>query len=537
MKYLKNLLIIKIVLIASLLTVSCDNSLQERVFSDVTEENLDFENTDYRSVIAAAYSPLRSIWYNNYYLAQLTSSDEIVQPANGSGWDDGGVFRRMHLHTWTAQQAHVNNMWNSFYNGVMNTNRVIEQVEKGLLNIPTSTSSDSVLAELRVARALYYWLILDNFGDAPLVTSTAIELPSSTSRVEIYNFVIDEINSSISFLKCDTSPEMYGRFNRWATGALLANIYVNAEVYTRTSQWENVIMHADNIINSGQYQLETTFKHTFRADNEGSPEIIFSIPFDQSRAGGFNIHMWSWHAALRDVFQMQATPWGAGSAQGVAQFVNTFDENDGRLYDSFLAGPQIASDGSPVLGAYDKSGEPLDFTREQPDGVFSGEDEGYRQFKFEVEPGAEGNLNNDFPFFRYAQVLMMKAEASLRMGNSNEAAALVTQVRMRAFDNQADATINGADLLADSVYEYGYVENYEIVDPGDQSSIEFGGMFDELGYEFAWEGHRRRDMIRFGVFTTKSWLSHRPNGEYRVVFPIPQNAVDTNPNLNQNPNY
>src|SRR5690625_7064562 len=89
-------------------------------------------------------------------------------------------------------------MWNSFYNGVMNTNRVIEQVEKGLLNIPTSTSSESVLAELRVARALYYWLILDNFGDAPLVTSTAIELPSSTSRVEIYNFVIDEINSSRS---------------------------------------------------------------------------------------------------------------------------------------------------------------------------------------------------------------------------------------------------------------------------------------------------------------------------------------------------
>src|SRR5690625_7375912 len=105
MKYLKNLLIIKIVLIASLLTVSCDNSLPERVFSDVTEENLDFETTDYRSVIAAAYSPLRSIWYNNYYLAQLTSSAEIVHPTNGSGRADGGVLRSMHLHTWPAQHA------------------------------------------------------------------------------------------------------------------------------------------------------------------------------------------------------------------------------------------------------------------------------------------------------------------------------------------------------------------------------------------------------------------------------------------------
>jgi len=234
---------------------------------------------------------------------------------------------------------------------------------------------------------------------------------------------------------------------------------------------------------------------------------------------------------------MQATPWGAGSAQGVSQFVNTFDEKDSRLYDSFLAGPQTTPDGTPVLGAYDKAGEPLNFTREQPDGVFSGEDEGYRQFKFEVEPGAEGNLNNVFPFFRYAQVLMMKAEATLRLGNIDEAAELVTRVRMRAFDNSEDATVTGNELLSDSAYEYGYVENYVIVDPGDQSPIEFGGMFDQLGYEFAWEAFRRRDMIRFGVFTTKSWLSHQPNGDYRVLFPIPQNAIDTNPNLSQNPNY
>ena len=516
----------------------CDNNLQEQVFSDVTEGNIDFENTDYRAVIGAAYSPMRTIWYQNYYLAQTTSSDAIVQPANGSGWDDGGVFRRMHQHTWNAQQAHVNGMWNSFYSGVINTNRVIGQLESGLLNIPSSVGDEAILAEMKVARALYYWLILDNFGDAPLITSSESELPSNSSRQELYDFVISEINSSIPDLSEDNNDSMYGRINRWAAETLLANIYLNAEVYTGTPQWDEVITHTDNVINSGRYTLETNFRDIFKADNSGSTEIIFAVPFDETLATGFNLHMFSWHAALREKFQTQATPWGAGSAQGVGQFVDTFDENDNRLNDSFLRGEQFAPDGSPLLGSYDKAGEPLNFTMQQPNGVFTGEDEGYRQLKFEIEEGATSNLNNDFPFFRYAQIYLMQAEAILKSnGNPDTAAELVTEVRERAFDDPAMAVVTGQELLENSKYEYGFVEDYEIVDPGDQSPVEYGRLLDELGWEFVWEGYRRRDMIRFGIYTTKSWLSHTPNGSFRTVFPIPQTVIDTNPNLSQNPNY
>jgi hypothetical protein len=236
---------------------------------------------------------------------------------------------------------------------------------------------------------------------------------------------------------------------------------------------------------------------------------------------------------------MQATPWGSGSAMGVTQFVDTYDPADKRFTDTWLQGPQFAANGTtPLLGTYDQAGKQLTFTRELPDGLYTGEAQGLRMNKFEVKPNALGSLSNDFPFFRYAQVLLMKAESLLRTGNTAEAAGLVSQVRARAFPGQPDkATVTGAELEQNSRYNYGYVENYKIVDPGNTAPVPFGRLLDELGYEFAWEGYRRRDMIRFGVYTTKSWLSHKPNGAYRAIFPIPQQAINSNPKLVQAQGY
>ena len=83
----------------------------------------------------------------------------------------------------------------------------------------------------------------------------------------------------------------------------------------------------------------------------------------------------------------------------------------------------------------------------------------------------------------------------------------------------------------------GYWEDYHIVDPGDTSPVQYGRFLDELGAEFCTELCRRHDLIRFGVFTKKSWLSHKPNGDYRKIFPIPKIALDANPNLVQNDGY
>src|SRR5690606_30102893 len=109
--------------------------------------------------------------------------------------------------------------------------------------------------------------------------------------------------------------------------------------------------------------------------------------------------------------------------------------------------------------------------------------------------------------------------ALLKTNRANEAATLVTEVRERAFkEHPSSATVTGGELQENSDYRYGYVEEYEIVDAGDTEPITYGRFLDELGWEFAWEAHRRRDLIRFGVFTKKSWLSHKPKGDYRAVF-------------------
>ena len=157
--------------------------------------------------------------------------------------------------------------------------------------------------------------------------------------------------------------------------------------------------------------------------------------------------------------------------------------------------------------------------------------------KYEVLPQGQTHSDTDIPFYRYAEVLLMKAECLLRT-NQAGAGALVTQVRQRAFkENPELATVTDAQLAGNTCSEYGYVENYKIVYKGDASPVQYGRMYDELGWEFAWEMHRRRDAIRFGIYTKKSWLSHKPEGDYRSVFPIPEKVLTSNPNLEQNPNY
>src|SRR5690606_16832479 len=214
--------------------------------------------------------------------------------------------------------------------------------------------------------------------------------------------------------------------------------------------------------------------------------------FDENKAGGFFVQQFSWHAALRDKRATQSTPWGSGSAMGVSQFIDTYDPSDKRLEDSWLMGQQYALNGTTVLkGSYDKAGQPLIFTKDLPDGLFTGESEGYRQNKFEVKVGARFDLSNDFPFFRYAQVLLIKAECLLRLGQSAEAVKLVNQVRARNFSDEAKAKVTEENLLGNSKYQYGLIKDYKLVDKGNTEVIKYGGLLDELGWEFAWEAQRR----------------------------------------------
>lgn len=518
---------------------SCSNDLDETVYSKVTEQTYQYTTDDFAPSVASVYSYLRSFtdhW--GYFCAQEVTADAIVMPPNASGWDDGGVYRRMHYQTWNSEQDHVKNIWSQFYQGALLCNKVIEQIESGVIPAPSEGEKTRGLAEVRAMRAYYYWQICDNFGDAPLVTTSSITLPAKSPRKEIFDFVEKELLEIIPSLGEETGGTYYGRMTRWAAKTLLAHLYLNAEVYTRAARWEDCIAQCDDMIRSGRFALAERYKDPFRASGtEDCREIIFTIPFDENLAGGNSLFMFSWHGELKKKYQTEATPWGCGSAMGVSQFIDTYHPEDSRLADSWLTGEQVAADGSPLYGTYDKLGEPLVYTKDLPSGNYTSETEGYRMNKYEVEAGSQSSSNTDVPLFRYAEVLMMKAECLLRAGRPG-AGDLVTQVRRRAFRNHPEsAVVTDTQLQENSAYAYGFVENYRIVEKGNTDPIRFGRMYDELGWEFAWEMHRRRDAIRFGVYTTKSWLSHKPQGDYRTVFPLPETVLTSNPNLEQNPDY
>lgn len=521
--------------------VSCTD-LNEEIFSDITEDSYQYEAGDATKVVGAAYASLRE-WGNcgsgqAPMLSQEICTDEGVFPANGSGWDDGGVFRRMQLHSWNTDQLQVKKLWNTCFTGILLVNRAIETISGEGFPFAANESKTSMIAESRALRAFLYWYVLDNYGDAPLVTVPTDELPANTSRKELYQFVVKELTESMPDLPTDKTEANYGRFTVWAAKALLANVYLNAEVYTGMPEWENCIAVCNEILAGGKYELDADYRDPFRADNENSKENILVIPFDEIYATGFNYHLAALHGANQQTYQLVGSPWGAGAYKGVPQFIDTYDEDDARLGYTWLGGPQYAADGSPLLGAYDQMGQPLDFVNRMPNGIFTGEAEGLRFLKYETAQGARSDLNNDLVLFRLAQVYMMKAEALLRTGQADEAASIVTLIRQRAFKTHPEkAVVTGAQLQEPSRYVYGTVENYVLTPQGKRYPEQFGRFYDELGWEFAGESFRRRDMIRFGHFTKAEWLSHKPNGDHKVLFPIPQTVVDANPTMQQNPNY
>lgn len=518
-----------------MITVSSCTKMDEEVYSEVLSSSFQPTERDLPYILAPVYSPLRALMFGwqGYFDLQEEPADIIVTPVRPNGWDDAGTYRRMHQHAWTSEQWQPTNTWNQAYSSITRTNMVIMQIEDGTLPLPEEAGKLAI-AELRAVRALAYYLLLDNHGNVPIVTDYRdVDLPQQRTRTEVYEFVINELNESLPLLSEDVSS-MYGRMNRWAAKALLTRVYLNAEVYTGTAQWENVIQEADEIINSQSYSLESSYADVFTWDNHNSNEIIFAVPYDEIYGHGSQIHMKTLDPLSRLVYNMSAGPWGGNCA--VPQFIDTYDEDDARLYDTWIQGPQYhASTGEEVIN----------YVRHVPgiggDGTVAPSNSGFRIGKYAIKQGATGNLDNDFPMFRYADVLMMKAEALLRIGDADGAAGLVSQVRARAFkDNPEKATVTGAQLVEGSNYQYGWQgTDGEIDAVNGGADIRFGRFLDELGWEFAAEARRRQDLIRFGVFQTKTWFNHRPHAqaETRTLFPIPFGELTRNPNLAQNPGY
>lgn len=532
----------KLAVAALLLGTSCTD-LKDESFDRIIAQQFTPTSSDVASLVGAAYTNWRDVLqqWNGLFRTQEISGDQLVIPARPNGWVDGGVYRRIHDHKWTADDEIAINNWNRSYAGIANCNRLIYQIESG--SIPFTEGKEAVIAELKVLRASYYYVLCDLFGNVPIITQFDLPagfIPKQSTRKEVFDFIVKDLLDNAPLLSGKNDPTTYGRFNKWGAHTLLAKMYLNAQVYTGTPAWEKCIEQCNLVINSGAgYALEATQKEVFKTNNESSKEIIFAIPFDIKYVtdwNGFSIHMETLQPGNQATYNLLNTPWGGICA--IPQFIDSFDKDDERLASNWIQGPQYSAGGTPLmctLGAF--AGKPLSYINQLPGVDQSEEVHGFRLGKFEIEKGTTVNLSNDWPLLRYADVLMMKAEALLRSGNATEAAAIVSAVRARNFKaNPAKAVVTAADLQKGSAYAYG-LKNHTTTTNQGGADIKYGRFLDELGWEFAQEGRRRQDLIRFGVFTTKSWLSHVPNGSYRSLLPIPRPELNKNSNLKQNDGY
>ncbi|MDL2221992.1 RagB/SusD family nutrient uptake outer membrane protein [Parabacteroides sp. OttesenSCG-928-N08] len=535
---------ISILLIAclALLCVNC-TKLYDTSYSEIISEQFEPTSEDLASIVGSAYVNWRQalLFWNSILRLQEVSSDQSVIPGRPNGWVDGGVHRLVFEHQWSTDHEVVNNCWNHLYAGINNCNRVLYQIESE--SIPVTEGKEATIAELKVLRASYYYMLCDIYGNVPIMTRYDVEegfIPEQSTRAQVFEFIIKEVTENMAALSNESGGLFYGRFTQWAAWHLLAKMYLNAEVYTGTACWQECINACNKVIESGKFGLDASQRDVFATNNEGAKEMIFALPFDDQYVtdwNAFDIHMQTLQPANQATYKLSSSPWGGICA--VPQFIDTFDEDDARLKDNWIQGDQFSAAGDLLyctMGAM--SGQPLSYINEVPSIAESEEVHGFRHGKFEIAVGAQVQLSNDWPLFRYADILMMKAEALLRSSSGNEAAALVTQVRERNFKaNPTKATVTAAQLEGGSCYDYGRRDNLVPHTFEGGADVKYGRMLDELGWEFNQEGRRRQDMIRFGVYTTKSWFSHSPNGAHRSLLPIPRTQLEKNANLKQNPGY
>lgn len=545
MRHNNNVVKLPLLVLVALASAQCTD-LTEVVYDEVTEENFHPTEGDLASIVVPAYTELQEMWMGWYGALDglEETADVLLTPARPDGWYDGGIYIRGHQHLWDPNFGQHEAIWADAFDGINATNRIIYQIEADIVPVADDELRASLLAEMRAVRAYNYYMLLDVFGNVPIVTDfTATDLPSQSPRQEVYDFVVSELTAVLPELPTDP-VETYGRLNHWGARALLARIYLNAEVYTGTPQWDAVLEQTDAIMQSGHYQLDPDYRTPFSRNNHSaSSELIFAVPYDEVFAPGSNFHMKTLKGQLREVFGLQDTPWGGSAAN--PQAIDTYDEDDTRLEDSWLMGPHFTPDGQ--LG--------YDFTQH----VNSIEESlcycaGFPVWKYEIYSGMTGSSDVDYPVIRYAEVLMVRAEALLRTGDAGGAAALVSQVRERAFaeTNPGKAVVTGAELMEGSSYLYGWYDTDGVVKTGPGGSpvtpttggafggadIPYGRLLDELLWEFAVEGHRRQHLIRFSVYESKTWFNKEArNEDHRMLFAIPQDVLNANANLVQNPGY
>ena len=541
-----------IALLLAVFSLAC-TKLDEQLYSEVTPANFFKSEAEFVSALGSAYTQLGGYASGSVYNLQEVTTDEMVVPTRGSDWDDGGNWRRLHLHSWKFEDNDMSAAWDFCYSGVNTANRLIYQfttlAQGGQVD---ATTADSYTAELRALRDWFYWQLIDMYGNVPYVVdfATASSAPPTVARATVYANTVADLLEAMPKLSKLVDGTTYGRMNYYAAQTLLAKLYLNAGVYSGTAQWDKVITACDEVINSGKYSLESNYFSNFNVNNSSSKEFIFAIPYDQIFFTGFNMNMQTLHYGSQFTYNLTAQPWNGFCT--LEEFYNSYSATDLRRGDigtttapavnrgNFLAGYQYTSGGAKVIddgadGA-DPDGKPLNFGNMgtgKPQinelGPAAWRQSGVRIGKWEYQVGGTQDMSNDFAIFRYADVLLMKAEALFRLGRTAEALPLVNLIRQRAGLTPLAGNLDGklSFDLAGAV-------------------VSGGELFNEMGREMFAEHNRRQDLIRWGLWTSYSkWVLPFNNvgdalgtpGAYQNLFPIGKAKLAANPNLTQNPGY
>ena len=509
--------------------------------------------------LSGIYFQMRDCFGRRYMEGLTLSSDEYSAVSYGGNWYDNGAYAHPSLHNFTYEDASIDWM-TVLASGVVKANEIIN-----------SDADDTYKAPARAMRAFFTYIMMDCWGDVAINDATLdgeIDLEMRQPRADVARWIESELKEIIPQLTTETTGENYGKPNKYMAQALLARLYINWPVYTAAAveQYDansysneklaDCIAVCDEIIKSGKFELGPDpyrFKfasdNTERVQNGTIKDFIYAMPYHTTQATGMQYgrsHSYKDIKNLKPSYYGEAlTNSGGGYMTMTPEFVKLFnlkgdernklilglsenlddyrydtgsDENTVYVYDptTLLPTTEVCKD---------KEGNPLKLTRninlvEKDFSINVGDNltgwrQGCRNLKWHVTRTdyANGrNQSNDFPIFRYADVLLMKAEALVRQGKASEATPLVNQIRAYVSAEQLDHAPSLNDI------------------------------YEERGREFFDENMRRADMIRFGHFEDEYFPHYKdfPTANFdktRRVFPINKSMLDLNPKWTQNNGY
>ncbi|WP_176712406.1 RagB/SusD family nutrient uptake outer membrane protein [Allomuricauda sp. CP2A] len=502
-------------MIIALVFMGCSD-LEEEVYSEETEDNF-FQNADQvMSAYVLPYSFMQTHVYQVHFALQELPTDEVVAPTRNGYEDQDGQWVRLHRHTWTSSDLWIKLEWDNLFQAIGYSNYFLEVIkDKDFSGMDLPVSVEQMEAEIKMVRALHYYWALSSFGNIPIVEQVGDPNPETKSSAEVFAFIEKEIKENIPKLAEKGNSGWYGRFTKSAAQALLAKLYLNAEVFTGTPRWEDCITACNTIMNA-DFTLDATWDAPFMINNENSDENIFVVPFDANNAAQFNFVQQNLHEEiLFNKYNVSYYGWHKFSSQ--ESFFNLYGSNDFRI-DQWVVGLQSYidenGDEQPIWSWIDgQMNITPEITALQSNDT--GWEEGAMNIKYEVEVGGLENMSNDMVIFRLADIMLMKAESLMRLNSgiaSQEAVELVNEVRSRSFaPDDPEAQYNTSNLTLDE-------------------------LLDERGRELSYEMHRREDFIRFDKYT-EPWWEKSESEKYRELYPIPFDVITANPALEQNPGY